>query len=386
MHLSAASIWIGALVHVVRVGRSRRTRALSASTAVAAYSRLALWLFVLVLATGTISGLLLAGPTGLPETLFGTTYGRWLLAKIALVLVIAGLALVARHHLRSRPALPQPGRAARVEIAGLGGVLALSALLTSLSPPVPRDVELPFPPPPVGPISAAGARAGWIGIGVTASEGQLLVRLSTPDTDMAKDAVDTNTYDLDANLTALGDPAPRSVRLRRCGPGCFVAGLDWQPGQNTITFKADSSDFPGGTTAVTMAWPPRQSPALLRRTVRVMGEITKLTLYERVTSNTNSGLGKRVSLKVSGQELLDSDPYSSGVAPTVVVLDRDKTTGETVMALAYPGEGTYVQLTLDRHGRIVRETLTAPNHLTTRTIVYPKDDHNLHEHVPGPHR
>ena len=117
-----------------------------------------------------------------------------------------------------------------------------------------------------------------------------------------------------------------------------------------------------------------------------MSEITKLTLYERVTSNTNAGLGERVRLKVTGQELLDSDPYGSGVAPTVVVLDRDEKTRETVMALAYPGEGTYVQLTLDHHGRIVRETLTAPNHLTTRTIVYPKDEHNLHEHAPGPYR
>ncbi len=160
VHLGAASIWIGALVHVVRVGRSRRTRSLSARTAVAAYARLALWLFALVLATGTMSGLLLAGPAGLRDTLFGTTYGRWLLAKIALVVIVAGVALSARHHLRNRPSLPQPGRAARVEVVGLTGVLAVSALLTSLSPPAPRDAELPFPPPPVGPISAAGGARG----------------------------------------------------------------------------------------------------------------------------------------------------------------------------------------------------------------------------------
>lgn len=386
VHLGAASIWIGALVHVVRVARSRRNRELSAAAAVAAYARWALWLFALVLATGTISGLLLAGPAGLRDTLFATTYGRWLLAKIALVVVIATLALVARHHLRSRRALPQPGRAARGEIAGLSGVLVVSALLTSLSPPVSTDVELPFPPPPVGSISAAGARAGWIGIGVTASEGQLLVRLSTPDTNMSNDAADTNTYDLDANLTAADDPAPRHVPFRRCGPGCFVAAIDWQRGQNTVTFKADSSDFPGGTTAVTVAWPPRQAQALLRRTVRVMSEIPQLILYERVTSNTNAGLGEGVRLRVTGQELLDSDPYGSAMAPTVVVLDRDEEAGETVMALAYPGEGTYVRLTLDHHGRIVRETLTAPNHLTTRTIVYPEDEHEPHEHPPGPQR
>lgn len=384
VHLGAASIWVGALVHVLRVGRSRRNRELSATTAVAAYARLALGLFAIVLATGTISGVLLAGPAGLRDTLFGTTYGRWLLVKITLVLVIAALALLARLHLKSRPELPQPGSAARSELVGLAGALAVSALLTSLSPPVPRDPELPFPPPPLGPISAAGGRAGWIGVGATASEGQLLVRLSTPDTQMSEDAVDTNTYDLDVNLTAGGTPAPRHVPLRCCGPGCFVAAVDWQRGQNTVTFKADSADFPGGTTAVTVAWPPRQAPALLRRTVRIMKAIPELTLYERVTSNTNTGLGNGVRLQVTGQELLDSDPYGSGVAPTVVVIDRDNHTGETVMALAYPGEGTYVRLTLDRRGRILRETLAAPNHLTTRSIVYPEDKHDLHQHEPGP--
>lgn len=380
VHLCSAAVWIGALVHVLRVGLSRRARALPAVAAVATYARLALWLFVLVLATGTISGLVLAVPAGLSDTLFGTTYGRWLLAKLTLVVVVAGLALWARQHLKRRPSLPQPGRAVRVEVAGLAGVLVVSALLTSLAPPVRQDLELPFPPPPVGPVSAAGGRAGWIGIGVTASEGQLLVRLSTPDVDAAEDAVDTTKYDLVANLTAPGESAPRPVRLRRCGVGCFVAPIDWQRGQHTITLKADSPEWEGGATALSVAWPARQATALLRRTVRIMSEIPDLTLYEQVTSNTDAGLGEEVRLNLTGRALLDSDPYGSGVAPTVVVLDRDEKTGETVMALAYPGEGTYVRLTLDHHGRIARETLAAPNHLTTRTIVYPEDEHEQHQH------
>jgi len=162
VHLCSAAVWIGALVHVVRVGLSRRARALpavAAVAAVAAYARLALWLFLLVLATGTISALVLAVPAGLSDTLFGTTYGRWLLAKLTLVVVVAGVALWARQHLKRRPSLPQPGRVARVEVGGLAGVLVVSALLTSLAPPVRQDLELPFPPPPVGPISTAGGRA-----------------------------------------------------------------------------------------------------------------------------------------------------------------------------------------------------------------------------------
>ncbi len=379
VHLCAAAMWIGALVHVVRVGLSRRARALPAAAAVAAYARLALWLFLLVVATGTVSALVLAVPAGLSDTLFGNSYGRWLLAKLTLVAVVAGLALWGRRHLAKGPSLPQPGSAVRVEVAGLAGVLVVSALLTSLAPPVRQDLELPFPPPPVGPVSAAGGRAGWIGIGITASQGQLLARLSTPDVEAAETAVDSTRYDLVANLTAPGESAPRPVRLRRCGVGCFVAAVEWHRGQNTITFKAASSDFEGGTTALTVAWPATQATTLLRRTVRIMSAIPALTMHEQVTSDTNSGLGVKTRLELTGAELLESDPYGSGVAPTVVDLGREEQSGETEMALAYPGEGTYVRLTLDHHGRIVRETLAAPNHLITRAIVYPENDHDHHD-------
>lgn len=374
VHLCAAAVWIGALVHVVRVGLSRRRRGTSAAEVVRSYARVAVWLFLLVLGSGVVSGLVLAVPAGLVETLTATRYGHWLVVKAAIVVIVAALAMWARRHLSARSDATQPSWTARVEMAGLGAVLAVSALLTSLAPPVQPDLELPFPPPPVGPVSAAGGRAGWIGIGLTASQGQLLVRLSTPDMHPAADAVDTTTYDLVANALAPGGAAPRALHLRRCGTGCFVAPLQWQRGRTTITLKATSSEFRGGTTAITVAWPAEQAAQLLKRTVRVMRQIPELVLYEQVTSDTNGASGIETRIPMSGQELLDSDPYGSGIAPTVVQLGRDPNTGETELALAYPGEGTYVHLTLDHHDRIIRETLNAPKHLTTRTLVYPEDD------------
>ncbi|NYI77065.1 copper resistance protein CopC [Nocardioides panzhihuensis] len=381
LHLCAAAVWIGALIHVVRVGLSRRRRGLSAVEAMRGYARVAVWLFLLVLGSGVMSGLVLAVPGGLVDTLTETKYGRWLIVKLAVVMVVAALAVWARRHLAARPNAVQPSRAARIEVAGLGGVLAISALLTSLAPPVQADLELPFPPPPVGPVSAAGGRAGWIGIGLTASQGQLLVRLSTPDMHPAEDPVDATTYELVANALAPEDTSPRALRLRRCGTGCFVAPMQWQRGRTTITLKATSSDFRGGTTALTVAWPAKQATQLLKQTVRVMQQVPALVLYEQVTSDTNGASGIETRIPMSGQELVDSDPYGSGIAPTVVLLGHDPDTGETELALAYPGEGTYVHLTLDHHDRIVRETLNAPKHRTTRTLVYPEDDDGHdHEH------
>ena len=93
-------------------------------------------------------------------------------------------------------------------------------------------------------------------------------------------------------------------------------------------------------------------------------------MHEQVTSDTNTGLGNPATFLMSGRRYLTIGPYGSGVAPTVVVLDRKP--GETTLALAYPGEGTYVRLTVDHANRIVREVLAAPNHLVTRTLVYPE--------------
>ena len=95
-------------------------------------TRVTAWLFGGVVVTGVISALLLV-PLG---SLLTTTYGRFLVAKAALVAVAAALALASRAGLR-HPAepgarLPLP---IRLEIAALAAVLAVTGLLTVLTPP-----------------------------------------------------------------------------------------------------------------------------------------------------------------------------------------------------------------------------------------------------------
>lgn len=64
-----------------------------------------------------------------------------------------------------------------------------------------------------------------------------------------------------------------------------------------------------------------------------------------------------------------SDPFGSGVAPVATRMARNG--AESALALAYPAEGVYIVLTVDRTGRIIREQLAAPKHLVSRTFVYP---------------
>lgn len=388
VHLTAAAVWVGALVHVVRVARARRGRGVATAPVVLAYAHTAWLLFLLVALTGTANVLVLARPRGLFDTLLESEYGGWLLAKLTLVAVVAACALLARRHL-ARRARRQPGATVRLELVSLVGVLAVSALLTSLAPPARQDLPLPFPPPPAGPVTAVGARAGWIGVGASASEGQLVIRLRTPDAGEFGDGVEPtgrvgeveDGYRLAANLVAPGADDGRGLEFRRCGSGCFVAPVEWTPGRHVLTLDAGALAWDGGAAALNINWPPRQSPATLRRAVRVMRKVDHFTLHEQVTSDTSAGLGDAQQLGMSGPEFLDTEPYVSGVAPSVVVTGRSD--DETELALAYPAEGIYVRLLLDSRHRITRETLTAANHLVERTFVYPAErqsDGHTHEH------
>lgn len=240
VHLLAAAVWVGALLHVLRVAYAARRRGLRAAPIVAAYARLAIWLFLAVVVSGTVSAVLLIPGDSWVHTLFGTGYGRSLVVKLAVVAAVAALAVAARRSLHSRPDRTQPGAAARYEAVGLVVVLGLSGLLTALAPPVRENGPLPFPPPPVGPVESLGGRAGWIGIGTTLSEGQLVVRLTTPDLNRSVLKGSDAHYELVGNVARPRGAPPRALAFRECGSGCFVAPAQWTRGSSTLTLKASS--------------------------------------------------------------------------------------------------------------------------------------------------
>ncbi|GAB3662712.1 hypothetical protein GCM10027596_24780 [Nocardioides korecus] len=376
VHLLAVAVWVGALVHVLRVGYAARRRGLRAAPIVAAYARLAVWLFLAVVVSGTVSAVLLIPGDSWVPTLFGTGYGLSLVVKLVMVAAVAALAVAARRSLRARPDRAQPRAAARFEAVGLVVVLGLSGLLTALAPPVRENGPLPFPPPPVGSTESLGARAGWIGIGTTLSEGQLVVRLTTPDLNKSVLKGSGAHYELVGDLAGPRGGESHDLSFRACGSGCFVAPAQWTRGSSTLTLKASSDRWQGGSTAIPISWPGRPALGRLRHIVTTMRRVPAFTLHEQVTSNTNQGAGRLNRLPMSGEDFLSRESYGSGSAPTVVLLEERA--GETTLALAYPGEGTYVRLTVDRDGRILRETLSAANHLTSRTFVYPEGDDGEH--------
>ncbi|MGX2997980.1 CopD family protein [Streptomyces sp. JNUCC 64] len=150
VHLTCASLWVGGLLYAVRAGwRWRSVSPLAGSALLGAYARVAAGMLAGVTATGVVSTLRRMPPDTLLDQLRTTSYGRVLAAKLLLVVVVVGLAAMARarlrraarrrgrHGRRARPADPLAAYApARVEVALLALVVAVSALLTAVPVPI----------------------------------------------------------------------------------------------------------------------------------------------------------------------------------------------------------------------------------------------------------
>lgn len=369
VHLAAVAVWVGALVHVVRVGVAWRTQRAAVWWVLTGYARWAAWLFVAVIATGTASALVLVPASALTST----AYGRWPLVKLALVAVAAGAALTARWWLRHGPDRQvradrqvRVARATRVEAGALTAVLAVTGVLVST--PSARDSQQPLaPPPPAGVVVPLGTLAGQVGVAVAASDGQLVVRLSTPRLGDYYTPDKGASYTLAGQLAAAGHTG-RAVRWRGCGPGCFSAPAAWAGGDNLLTLRAGASGWRGGTVSLVVPWPVTAAVPRLARAVAATRAAGQVTVYEAVTSDTSTPMPDPTPLPMTGAAFVATEPYSSGVAPQVVLLRRDAATQR--LAVGFPAEGRYVELVLDARDRIVEEVQVDAKHLTRRRFVY----------------
>src|SRR6266545_1150879 len=104
-------------------------------------------------------------------------------------------------------------RTTGVEVGVLAAILAVTAALVS-TPPA-RNAPQPFAPPPAGVVLPLGTLAGQVGVAVAASDGQLVVRLSTPRVGDYYAPATAQPYRLGASLVS-GGGAVRDIRVRGC--------------------------------------------------------------------------------------------------------------------------------------------------------------------------
>jgi copper resistance protein D len=155
LHLIAAGFWLGTLPGLVlllaQAGRARDARwTATAGFAARRFSGVAVASVVVLLASGLVNTWFLAGSV---PALVGTGYGRLLLAKLALFLVMLIFAAVNLFRLTPRLAESEPAVAATAGLrrnalfeATLGvGILAIVGVLGLLPPGLHTEPGWPFP-------------------------------------------------------------------------------------------------------------------------------------------------------------------------------------------------------------------------------------------------
>jgi copper transport protein len=131
-HVTPAVLWAGLLAYALRTGIAWRHHPAAVQGIIRLYATAAAWLFGMVLVSGIISALVMV-PLG---SLLTTAYGLLLLAKVVVVAAAAGLAVVGRRWLQRQPVPGAgPSQVTRLELAGLAVVLAITGILTVLTPP-----------------------------------------------------------------------------------------------------------------------------------------------------------------------------------------------------------------------------------------------------------
>ncbi|RST21813.1 copper resistance protein CopD [Streptomyces sp. WAC04770] len=126
VHLTAASLWAGSLLYVLRTMWLWRRTPHAARSLLMRYARVAIWLYAALVGTGTVSTL-----RRLPfDVVLTSAYGRILLVKLGLMALVSALALLARWRMLRAPDPLLAHRLARREQVVLVLVLAVSALLT----------------------------------------------------------------------------------------------------------------------------------------------------------------------------------------------------------------------------------------------------------------
>lgn len=362
-HVALAAAWTGALIVVLRTAAAWRQagRGNAAWQLVGLYSRSALVAYLLVVGTGTLAAVLIL-PT--PGSLVTTGYGQVLGVKLLIVAVVTGLALHSRRRLRREdPALLEGwSRWGQPRVMAL--LLAVAALLVSVSPP--RLTALAHqaqpPPTPTGPVVELGALAGQLTVGVSVSTGLLRLQVSNP----ASDDHQRQTFTATADVVRPGQPSYAAL-LRPCGPGCFAAPLDVGAPSLGVTVRVASPGWTGGIATFDLPWPPVPATALLSRALDALRGTRRVTITEQVSSDTSRPAPIAVTFHDTGAALLATEPYSDPASLAPFALRPDGTNRRVAFGV---GSTYFIELSLDAAGRVNAERLVTPNHLIQRTFIY----------------
>ena len=229
VHMSAVGVWVGGLFWLL-LGMRGRTHDERAA-AVGVFTRIATVTLVVVLATGLARAL---SEVGSVSAVFDSDYGRVLLLKVALVVVLVGLGGL--NHFFWVPSVRRGGGAkaewrfglnSRGELAIALGVLAATAVLSGLAPTATVASSGP------------GATSGASGVTASGSDYATTVRAELT---VAPGVAGRNEYKLWVDDYDTGDPLASVVAVR------MACSLPSRPAISAVTVplrKAEDGSWRG---------------------------------------------------------------------------------------------------------------------------------------------
>jgi copper transport protein len=258
-HVAAASVWLGGVLSLALVLREPGDR----RATLRRFSNVALVAVVVLAATGVIRAFSELRSFG---QLWSTGYGRVLLVKTLLLLLLAGTGWLNRYRLVPRLALRGIRRNLAVELALLAALVAAVALLTDLRPGRDRAAvaaAVASGPPPL-PAPDAVVQAQEVGdrvvaLAVRGGRGKVLV--------LGPDGGGVNGL----RVEIAGVEAPQ------CGSGCY--GAVASPA-GTVKVAVD-----GRTLRFSVPARPRPAPVLVGRATRAFRLLRSVDYVERLASS-----------------------------------------------------------------------------------------------------
>jgi copper transport protein len=130
VHLAAMAVWLGGLV-TLSLFLLRRTDPRVLSVVLPAWSRWAALAVVWLVAGGVVQAVVQVGSFG---ALWGTGYGRLVLAKVAVLAVTLGFAAFARRLVHRSPGASGLRRTVGIEVVATAVILGVSAVLVQVNP------------------------------------------------------------------------------------------------------------------------------------------------------------------------------------------------------------------------------------------------------------
>ena len=245
LHLIAGGLWAGGIIALAAQRPPGGWRSLEALQLLRRFSPVALAAFALTVAGGGLEAVLQLGSVG---ALFGTDYGRVLLAKMALIGFMLPLSFAAWRLRRPRP---------RIEAAIAGCVIAAAALLASFPLP-PTEAADRLAQAAAVPAAQGLPKPGDVTLATNA--GSVLVGLSLAPALPGPNRVTTYLVPIQGNgaaavLVANATVGSTTLPLRSCGDSCRTATFNLQGGE---TLDVDVLNPGGGRAVFTI--PPLPAP------------------------------------------------------------------------------------------------------------------------------